>query len=76
MKRQEYEMTEDEFESIKKASRPVPAMKIGDYTPSTPQENANTVWKRIAKNHGVKWDSIQPLSNKGPRHFSAIPIDN
>jgi hypothetical protein len=50
--RTEYEMTEDDLVMLLDACKPTPVMMIGNYTGSTPQENANGL--RSAR----RWASI------------------
>ena len=48
MPRKEYEMTEEEFNELLDACKPVPYIIIGGHEPPSQQENANRFWKRLA----------------------------
>ena len=72
--RQEYTVTDEEFERLMEAAKPVPYLVIGGHAPRSPQENANVVWQEIAKKRGVVWDSIQS-SPKDIRIFTAEKED-
>ncbi|MBU2701112.1 hypothetical protein Ga0466249_002223 [Sporomusaceae bacterium BoRhaA] len=71
--RKEFEMTEDELNKILDACKPVPYMIVGNYVPTSPQENANRAWQALAKERGFVWDTVQPCG-KGNRFFTAETI--
>jgi hypothetical protein len=71
--RKEFELTEEQFNSLLDASKPVPAMFLSGGTPmfGTPQGNANLAWQTLAKILGFIWDTVEP-SSKGERFFTAL----
>lgn len=70
----EYEMTQSDLDELLNACRPVPYMVFGGMEPSSPQENANSAWKRLGEKMGFDWKSVKP-SGKGDRFFMAIPLN-
>ena len=73
--RTNYEMTEEDLEKILDACKPVPCMMIGDYAPSSPQENANKAWKALGKKMGFDYETVRPIDGKGQVCFSAVPSE-
>ena len=74
--RAEFEMTEEEFQTILDAGKPVPAMWLSGGRPmfDSPQENANRAWKLLGAKRGFVWDSVQPVPGKSHRFFTAETI--
>jgi hypothetical protein len=71
--RAEFEMTEQQFDRLLSAMQPVPYMLgAGGVPPRSVQENANDAWKALADELGFVWDTVEPVSGKGQRVFSAI----
>ena len=70
----EYEMSPDDLADLLQASKPTPVIKIGSYVPPTPQENANTAWRRLGERMGFDPMTARPIDGKGPRFFTAVPI--
>lgn len=70
-----YEMTEDDFNKIIEACKPTAVMKIGNYTGTSPQENANRAWKELGEKMGFDYMTVRPIQDKGSRFFSAIPSE-
>ena len=56
MPRTEYEMDKADLAKILDACKSVPVMMVGDYSPSSPQENANNAWARLGDDLG--FDSV------------------
>ena len=73
--KQEYQLSEDEFEEIKAISaQREPVMKFGNYwTGSGPQERANAFWKLLGDKYGFKWDSAEGISGRPHNFFMATP---
>lgn len=69
--RKEFEMAQAEFDKIIKSSKPVPAIMLQCGRPFSPQENANTAWQALAKKKGFIWDTVEPVSSKGNKFFTA-----
>lgn len=68
-----YEMSEEDEKELLKACQPTPSMMIGNYTPSTPQENANRAWERLGKKMGFDHMTVSPIEGKSTRFFTAVP---
>lgn len=72
--RVEYKLTIQELETLLDACKHVPAMMVGEYITSSPQENANRAWAKLGKEKGFDSFSVQPVKGKGPEFFTAIPL--
>lgn len=72
-----YEMTEEDLKELLDACKATPVMFLSGGTPmgSSPQENANRAWKKLGDK--MRFDSItvQPVSGKPPRFFTAVPSE-
>ncbi len=75
MPRTDYEMSEPDMVELLNACKPVPAMMVGSYTPSSPQENANNAWARLGTKMGFDGATVRPIQGKGQRFFTAIPSE-
>jgi len=76
--RQEFELTQEEFDMLLRASQPVPYLVIGSCEPPTPQEVANAAWQRIGAMRGFDWKTVK-ASARGSRFFTAVlltPVTN
>jgi hypothetical protein len=73
--RREYEMTEAQLQKILETCRPVPyLLGSGGVPPTSPQENANAAWARLGREMGFEHMTVKPVSGKGQRFFTAVPI--
>lgn len=54
-----YQLTDQEFEELMDASKPVPYLVFGGVPPDSPREKAERIWRRIAQRVGCKWESIK-----------------
>ena len=70
-----YEMSEEDLKAIREACRPVPVMMIGGVSPSSPQRNANRVWRKLGEKMNFDYMTVRPIEGKPPRFFSAIPLE-
>lgn len=66
----EYEMTQEQFDKIMDACKPVPAIMLQCGMPSSRQENANRAWQILGSELGFDHMSVKP-SPKGERFFTA-----
>jgi hypothetical protein len=48
----EYEMTERDYDQLIEACKPVPMIALQCGTPASPQENANSAWKKLGEKMG------------------------
>ncbi len=73
-----YEMTQEDLNSILEASRPTLAMFGSGGTPlfGTPQENANRAWQSLGQKMGFDHMTVKPIQGADTRFFSAIPSEN
>lgn len=72
MPRQDYEMNEEQLQTLLNAMKPVPYMVIGGTIARSQQENANAAWEDLGNVMGFDHMSVRP-NGKGDRFFSAIP---
>lgn len=73
--RTNYEMSEDDLKTILDACKPVSAMMIGGFVPSSQQENANNAWAALGRKMGFDHMTVQPINGKGNRFFTAVPSE-
>lgn len=73
MARKEYELTDEQLESILNlnASKPVPYMVFGGREPRSPQENANARRAALGTEMGFDFLTVQPVQGKGQKFFTA-----
>lgn len=71
--RKEYELTQEDLDTILNASKPTPVMYLSGGQPigGTPQENANSAWRQMGKKYGFVWDTARPANRKGQRFITA-----
>lgn len=74
--RTQYEMTEQDLEELLEACKPVPMIALQCGSPSSPQENANNAWKALGSKMGFDHMTVEPVSGKGYRFFTAVPNEN
>ena len=72
----EFEMSQEQLDSILAASKSVPYMVIGGIEPPSPQENANAAWRLLGKELGFKYMTVQRISGKSDRFFTAERADD
>jgi hypothetical protein len=74
MKKQPFEMTQDEFDEIKSIAQDrTPVMKFGNYwSGMDKQDRANAFWKLLADKYGFVWDSAEG-NGSDPKKFLATP---
>jgi hypothetical protein len=68
-----YELTQEQYDRLMEASRPVMYIVACGTEPTSPRENAERVWREVANEHGCRYDTIQPYHGMGPRFFTAEP---
>ncbi len=73
--RMAYEMTQEQLDSIKDASKPTPVMYLSGGVPmfNTPQENANHAWKLLGDELGFDHMSVRPIRYAPQTTFTAVP---
>ena len=70
-----YEMTEKDLEAIMEACKPVPMIMLQCGSPRSQQENANDAWAALGKKMGFDHMTVEPVSGKGNRFFTAVPAE-
>ena len=75
--RTNYEMTQADLDAILEACKPTPVMFLSGGQPmgGSPQENANRAWAALGEKMGFDAMTVQPISGKGHRFFSAVPSE-
>ena len=73
--RKQFEMTQEQLETIMEACRPVALIALNSGMPSSPQENANRAWEALGKELGFKHMTVKP-NGKGDRFFSAEEVED
>jgi hypothetical protein len=69
-----YEMTEADLAKLFDACKPTVFIKIGNYTGSLPQENANRAWAELGARMGFDFMTVEP-TGRGDRFFTAVPLE-
>lgn len=69
--RKEFDLTEEDYETLLKASEPVPYIIIGNMIPRSPQERANDAWQELGKKMGFHYMTVKPGNSR--LKFTAIP---
>ena len=72
---QEFEMTDDDLAALMDASKPTMAIWGSGGVPlsPTPQENANSAWRRLGEKMGFEPMTVGPVAGKGQKFFTAEP---
>lgn len=73
---QKYKMSEKQLKTLLDACKPTMCIKIGNYTPPTPQENANRAWAVLGKELGFKPMTVKPIQGGSQRQFMAEPVED
>ena len=68
--RKEYEMTQEQLDTLLEACKPVPMIMLQCGEPPSAQENANAAWDLLGKKMGFDGSTVQPSGN-GDRFFTA-----
>jgi aromatic ring-opening dioxygenase catalytic subunit (LigB family) len=71
--RKEFQITNEQLQSLKKASQPTPAMYLSGGQPmfASPQENANIAWGKLGAEMGFDFMSVRPVAGKSQHFFTA-----
>jgi len=72
--RQEFKLTPDQLATLLDASQPTPVIKIGNYTPAGPQQNANAAWRALGEELGFRPFTVRPVPGKDHAFFTAEPV--
>ena len=69
--RKEFEMSDHDHVVLMDACKPVVCMKIGEYVPRSPQENANDAWAALGRKMDFNHLTVRPVSGKSDHFFTA-----
>ncbi len=72
MARKEYEMTQDQLDTLLKSMQSAPLIMLQCGPMPNLQERANAAWKRLGDEMGFDHMSVQP-TRQGDRFFTAEP---
>ncbi len=73
--RTNYEMTDENLQTILDACKPVACIMVGGVAPSSQQENANRAWSNLGKELGFDSDTVQPVHGMSNHFFTAVPSE-
>lgn len=73
--RTEYEMTQEDLDTLLDSMKPVPIIMLQCGNPPSQQENANRAWAALDKKMGFDSDTVRPSSGRGDRFFTAVPSE-
>lgn len=65
-----YEMTDEQYQKLLDACKPVPYMVFGGRPPRSPQENANDAWRALGEEMGFDYMTVHPHGDS-PKQFTA-----
>lgn len=68
--RKEFQLTEEQYQGLMAASRPVLAIALQAGMPASPQATANAWWKKLGEELGFDYMTARP-SPRGARFFTA-----
>lgn len=68
--RKEFEMSQEQYDRLIDACKPVPYLIAGGTSPRSPQENANDAWAELGRELGFEYMTVEG-SRKGDRFFTA-----
>ena len=69
--RRNYTLTDEQYDALFQACRPVPYVVVGGTVPSSPQQNANRAWQQLGQEMGFDWETVE--RGRTPQQFSAVP---
>ncbi|RLD82428.1 MAG: hypothetical protein DRJ15_01620 [Bacteroidetes bacterium] len=76
MARKEFKMTDAQWDALIEACKPVRYIIVAGHEPASPQENANRAWKALGKELGFEFMTVQPVSGKDSKCFTAEETEN
>ena len=75
MARKEFTMTDEQFNKLIDACKPVPYIIVGGIAPRSQQENANAAWAELGVEMGFKPMTAKPVPGKDEKVFTAVTIE-
>lgn len=70
-----FEMTQEDFDTLLKSMQPTPLIMLQCGGASDPQERANAAWAALGKKMGFDYMTVWPVKDMGPRFFTAVPSE-
>ncbi len=71
--RREFEMTQEQLDTILDACKPVPYIAVQCGGPRSPQESANVAWAALGREMGFQHMTVRP--GEGDRFFTTEPSE-
>lgn len=71
--RKEFKLTEEQFDFLMDACKPVPYIIIGGIPPASAHENAMRAWNSLGGSIGFIGDTARPINGKDTHFFTAEP---
>lgn len=71
--RKEYELSQEQFDTLLKQMQPVPYIVVGGIAPRSQQERANDAWCALGREMGFDGMTVRP--GKSEKFFTAEAID-
>ena len=69
--RKEFLMTDEQFNELIEACRPVSYMVFNGVIPKSPEEKANEFWSKLGKELKFDYLTVRPVHGKDARYFTA-----
>ena len=69
--RKQFELSDDQFDTLVEECKPVRYMVFGGMPPSSPQENANRAWCALGREMGFDGMTVEPVPGSGDKVFTA-----
>jgi hypothetical protein len=69
--RQQYEMSQEQLDTILKAGKPVMYLIANGTGPTSPQASANAAWVSLGREMGFDGMTVEPVPGAGDRVFTA-----
>jgi hypothetical protein len=68
-----FTMTNEDFDKLVEASKPVPLIMLQCGMPSSPYDRAMEAWKVLGTKMGFVYDTVRPFTNGNKLQFTAEP---
>ena len=69
-----YEMTQEQFNTLLDACKPVRLIMLQCGTPQSPQQNANAAWRALGNELKFDYMTVKPVAGN-EKAFEAEPLD-
>ena len=68
-----FDMTPEQLDALLVACKPVPLIMLQCGMPPSPQERANSAWKKLGDEMGFDHMSVEPIAGAAQTAFMALP---